>query len=180
MNNSLPPAVTLQLPSEVDLEFQWIPAGEFHMGSRGEHSDEEPIHLVKITHGFYLGRYPVTQGQYAVWNHAHENGFPGDLRRPVEQVTWDEAMEYCAWLNDRSQVTWPPGLNEFAAGLPTEAQWEYAWRAGTETEFHTGDGESALAAAGWYDVNSNSTTHPVGCKKPNAYGLHDMHGNVWE
>ncbi len=150
------------------------------MGSRGEYPDEEPVHLVKITCGFYLGLYPVTQEQFAVWNKEHENGFPADLRRPVERVTWNEAEEYCAWLNDRSQVTWPPVLNEFVAGLPTEAQWEYACRAGTETEFYTGDGESALAAAGWYDGNSQFQTHPVGCKEPNDYGLYDMQGNVWE
>ncbi len=180
LNPNPPTAVTLELPEGVELEFRWIPPGEFLMGSRGEYSDEEPVHLVKITRGFYLGRYPVTQGQFAAWKKSHENYFPGDLRRPVEQVTWDEAEEYCAWLNDRSQVTWPPGLNEFAARLPTEAQWEYACRAGIETEFYTGDGESALSAAGWYDGNSNSTTQPVGCKEPNAYGLYDMHGNVWE
>jgi formylglycine-generating enzyme required for sulfatase activity len=135
---------------------------------------------VRITQAFYLGRYPVTQAQFATFRPEHENGFPGDSRRPVEQVTWDAATEYCVWLNDLGQVTWPAGLEGFRAQLPTEAQWEYGCRAGTETEYHMGDGEIALSAAGWYDGNSGQETHPVGMKEPNAYGLYDMHGNVWE
>lgn len=180
MNDSLPPAITLRLPKGVELEFRLIPAGEFRMGARGESSWEEPVHRVTITQPYYLGRYPVTQEQYAAFRPDHKNGFPGDLRRPAEQVSWNDTMDFCAWLNDRSRVAWPSGLNRFAAQLPTEAQWEYACRAGTESEYHTGDGEIALAAAGWYGDNSENRTHPVGWKEPNTWGLCDMHGNVWE
>lgn len=180
MNESLPTAVTIRLPKGVDLEFRFIPAGEFRMGARDLDFAEEPVHLVRITKPFYLGKYPVTQGHYEVWRPDHENKFPGDVRRPVEQVTWDDAVAYCTWLSDRSQVTWPPGLDGWSAQLPSEAQWEYACRAGTVTEYHLGDGENALMSAGWYVGNSEFQTHPVGQKEPNSFGLYDMHGNVWE
>jgi formylglycine-generating enzyme required for sulfatase activity len=172
--------VTLKLPGGLELQLRMIPVGEFRMGARGESEREEPVHRVRLTQPFYLGQFPVTQAQYAAFRSDHQNGFPGDSRRPVENVTWEDAVAYCAWLNDRSSVVWPSGLEGFTARLPSEAQWEYACRGGTETEFHTGDGAIALAAAGWYDVNSDQKTHPVGLKAPNAYGLYDMHGNVVE
>ncbi|MFN6105370.1 MAG: formylglycine-generating enzyme family protein [Planctomycetaceae bacterium] len=180
MKESLPPAVTLRLPGELDLEFRCIPAGKFRMGARGESPHEEPVHRVRLTQPFYLGQFPVTQAQYAAFRPDHQNEFPGDSRRPVENVSWEDAMAYCAWLNDRSNVVWPSGLDGFTARLPSEAQWEYACRGGTETEYHTGDGAIALGAAGWYDENSDQKTQPVGLKAPNANGLYDMHGNVDE
>ncbi|MFN6108366.1 MAG: formylglycine-generating enzyme family protein, partial [Planctomycetaceae bacterium] len=81
MNGLLPPAVTLQLPGELGLEFRCIPAGEFRMGSRGEYADEEPVHRVRLTQPFYLGQFPVTQAQYAAFRPDHQNEFPGDSRR---------------------------------------------------------------------------------------------------
>jgi formylglycine-generating enzyme required for sulfatase activity len=162
------------------MQFRYIPVGEFQMGTRGESVREEPVHRVRLTQPFYLGQFPVTQAQYVAFRPNHENGFFGDSRRPVEQVSWYDATEFCAWLNDRTKVAWPSGLEGFTAQLPSEAQWEYACRGRTETQFYTGDGGTALGAAGWHHGNSDRKTHPVGLKQPNAYGLYDMHGNVEE
>jgi formylglycine-generating enzyme required for sulfatase activity len=90
-------------------------------------------------------------------------------------MDWYEATRFCRWLNARKLV--PKG---WLACLPTEAEWEYACRAGTETEYYTGDGEEALEEAGWFDGNSTGATHSVGQKAPNGFGLYDLHGNVWE
>ena len=147
------------------------------MGSRGVDRYEEPIHRVEITQSFYLGTYPVTQAQFAIWRPEHKCGFPGRPNNPVEEVDWHEANEFCQWLNDKFRDQFPAN---YSAGLPTEAQWEYACRAGTDTEYYVGDGDAALTTAGWYDGNSNRETQPVGRLKENAFGLFDMHGNVWE
>jgi formylglycine-generating enzyme required for sulfatase activity len=184
--------VTLWLPGEVPLLLRRIEAGSFRMGSRGAYPEEEPIHRVLITEPYYVGTFPVTQAQYrAVAAYAQElqldpqpGYFKGDPR-PVEQASWEDAVAWCGWIGrhwrdlggttkERTELT----IRSF--GLPSEAQWEYACRAGTETEYHTGDGEAALAEAGWYDGNAGGETHPVGERKENRWGLYDLHGNVWE
>jgi formylglycine-generating enzyme required for sulfatase activity len=98
---------------------------------------------------------------------------------PVENVSWNDCLEFCRKLTERQRAAGrlPAGV---AYRLPTEAEWEYACRAGTTTRYYTGDSESDLARAGWYDGNSGDRTHPVGQKVANAFGLYDMHGNVWE
>jgi formylglycine-generating enzyme required for sulfatase activity len=173
--------LSLRLADGVALEFAWIPPGEFLMGGYGEYWDEEPRHRVRFDHGFYLGVYPVTQAQFAVFtaarNLSHENDFPDRPSHPAENLNWLEACGFCDWLQEICSVSIPPG---FRASLPTEAQWEYACRAGTETEYYTGDGKAALDAAGWFGQNSGGSTQPVGRKVANAWGLHDMHGNVDE
>ena len=161
----------------IELPLRLIPQGNFRMGGRGEYDDEEPVHTVQITRAFYLGTFPVTQEQFAVWKPDHQNGFANQPRNPAEQVTWQEASEFCKWLTKNFASELPP---DYVAGLPSEAQWEYACRAGTDTEYHSGDGEAALASAGWYDGNSESSTQPVGLRQANQFGLYDMHGNVWE
>ena len=171
------PALILDLGDRVEMSFQLIPAGSFRMGSRGEYHDEEPRHLVQITQPFYLGTFPVTQQQFAMWKPKHANGFPGNPHHPAERMDWHESTQYCSWLIENFGNQLPAG---YAAGLPTEAKWEYACRAGTETEFYTGDGKAALAEAGWYPGNSESQTQPVGQLKANEFGLYDMHGNVDE
>ena len=108
---------------------------------------------------------------------AHQNDFKGHPDHPAENLTWDDAMMFCAWLNETRRAALPEG---YVATLPTEAEWEYACRAGTDTEYSTGDGAAALDAAGWFDGNSDGTTRPMGKKAPNLFGLHDTHGNVWE
>lgn len=182
------------LNQHTPMYFQYIPAGSFRMGSRGEYADEEPIHLVKITQPFYMSTFPVTQAQWrAVVRQFAESelkptpsGFQGDLR-PVEQVSWHDVNQWCQLVSGSELIRFPTDaagnaikLTEPRLDLPTEAQWEYACRAGTDTEYHSGDGQAALSAAGWYDENSDSETHDVGWKARNAFGLYDVHGNIRE
>jgi len=169
-------------------EVSWIPAGTFLMGSPpdepGRNSSEGPQTTVTISRGFWMGKYEVTQGEYVeVMGSMSSNPsyFKGDLNRPVEQVTWHDATNYCGVLTsrERSAGRIPGG---YGYRLPTEAEWEYACRAGTTTRFSYGDdlGYELLGDFGWYGHNSGATTHPVGQKRPNPWGLYDMHGNVWE
>jgi formylglycine-generating enzyme required for sulfatase activity len=147
-----------------------IAPGEFLMGcSAGESEcgeDEKPAHRVAITKGFEIARHEVTQ---AVWQ-AVMGTNPSTFKasdRPVEQVSWNDVQEFLAALNGRR--------DGYRYRLPTEAEWEYAARAGSTGSFH-----GSLDAIAWYGVNSGGQTHPVGQKQPNAWGLHDMQGNVWE
>ncbi len=143
--------------------YVWIPPGSFLMGcSPGDaecREDENPAHNVSITKGFWLGQMAVTQAAYIRVIGTNPSHFKGD-NLPVEQVTWDEAKHYCEAVGGR---------------LPTEAEWEYAARAGTVAARY-GD----LDAIAWYDGNSGNTTHPGGQKPPNAWNLYDMLGNVWQ
>jgi formylglycine-generating enzyme required for sulfatase activity len=157
------------------ISFVAIPAGEFQMGSKKGFEWEQPVHRVRITHGFLLGKYPVTNSQYgrfleAAGKSVEKPAYWGDRRfnqpeQPVVGVSWDEARAYCEWAGGR---------------LPTEAEWEYACRAGTKTEYSFGDDAELLGEYAWFDKNSGGQSQPVGAKKPNPWGLHDMHGNVWE
>ena len=170
----------------VCMTFCWIPPGEFRMGSRYEYPDEQPVHRVEFEQGFWLGRTPVTQRQYALCFPDHDNGFPNKPNHPAESMTWNDARQFCDWLTEERLPT--SESSKCIADLPTEAQWEYGCRAGTETDYYTGDGEQALARAGWYSGNANGRTHEVwqpgreesDFKIPNAFGLFDMHGNVDE
>ena len=184
-------AVTVIRPFLVDigqgvkLEMVLIPAGQFLMGSpdsaKDAGGDEKPQHRVRITRPFYLCKYPVTQEQWVAVmgsNPSHHEG----PKNPVECVTWDDSQQFVGRLNERfgrlhhGHVLAVEG--EFR--LPTEAQWEYACRAGSTTRFCYGNDVSALGDYAWYAANSGGKTHPVGEKKSNAWGLYDMHGNVWE
>lgn len=166
----------------VPLEIKWIDPGTFMMGSpsseEGRFSDEGPQTRVTISKGFWLGKYEVTQAQYGALMGTNPSRFSGS-QLPVEQVSWNDAMEFCRKLTERERKAGrlPEGM---AYTLPTEAQWEYACRAGTTTRFNTGNAESDLGRAGWYPSNSVGSTKQVGQKAPNAWGLYDMHGNVWE
>src|SRR5262249_41356006 len=146
---------------------------------------------VKLTRGFWLGKYEVTQAEYrAVMkgnpSHFSAAGAGKDLvagqdtdKFPVEMVTWDEATEFCRALTEQEhQAGQLPAVWKYA--LPTDAQWEYACRAGTETAYSFGNVESRLSDYAWYEGNAENRTHEVGQKRANAWGLHDMHGNVWE
>jgi len=134
---------------------------------------------VTITRDFWLGKYEVTQGEYAALMGKNPSHFQGDSNRPVEKLTYFDAEAYCAAVSARERQAGrlPTG---YEYRLPSEAEWEYACRAGTTNQFSFGDDPQAADAFAWTSENSESTTHPVGLKRPNAWGLYDMHGNVWE
>jgi len=168
---------------EVSFVWRWICPGKFQMGCDPEDEHgyewEKPQHEVILTRGFWMGETPVTQAQWQAVMGTNPSHFKGD-QRPVEQVSWQDSRDFATKLNALL-----PGLY---AALPTEAQWEYACRAGTQTAFHDGSActepsgeDPALNKLGWFDKNSEGQTHAVKEKQaPNAWGLHDMHGNVWE
>ena len=195
------------LKSDIGLEMVACPAGSFMIGSlkaiyklpkgslnaflgievlrNGElgRSYDEIQHNVTISKPFYLGKYPVTQKLYE----AVMGNNPSDCKgknNPVECISWNDAKSFCDKLNKKFALQLPKG---YRFDLPTEAQWEYACRAGTTTALNNGKdltsetgSFSNLDEVAWYDKNSDSKTHPVGQKKPNAWGIYDMHGNVWE
>jgi len=171
------PTAPVPLPESADsigMKFKLIPAGTFTMGdASGE--DEETPHEVTLTKPFKMGVHEVTQAQYEQLMGTNPSESKG-ADNPVETLSWDDAVEFCRRLSELPA--------EKAAGnvyrLPTEAEWEYACRAGTTTKYSFGDDESELGDYAWYGVNSDQKTHPVGSKKPNAWGLYDMYGNVWE
>ena len=175
--NSPPKELTVDLGKGLKLEMVLIPAGEFLMGSpdsdKDADADEKPQHRVRITKPFYLGKYLVTQEQWEAVMGNNPSHFKGP-KNPVEQVSWDDCQKFLGKLNAKSSS----GAGKFQ--LPSEAQWEYACRAGSKTKYCFGDDEARLGDYAWYDKNSDGKTHPVGEKKPNAWGLYDMHGNVWE
>ena len=171
------------------MKLKLIPAGEFQMGST-EEDNEKPRHLVTISRPFYLGVYPVTQCEYIQVIKQNPRCFPGNNRLPIESVSWFDAVAFCNELSRQeglkpfftinSEPVKVPDWNGPGYRLATEAEWEYACRAGTTTRFSLGDHENVLGEHAWYGKNSRSRTHPVGEKKPNPFGLFDMHGNVWE
>jgi formylglycine-generating enzyme required for sulfatase activity len=169
--------LVLSLGDGVVMEFAWIPPGRFPMGSPanelGRFPDER-LHPVSIPCGFWMGKHEVTQRQWSRLANANPSRFVGE-ENPVENVTWDDCRRFVREMN-RKFANLDDG-GRFA--LPTEEQWEYACRAGTTTRFHSGDGRQDLQTVAWFACDGNST-HPVGRKRPNAWGLFDMHGNVWE
>jgi formylglycine-generating enzyme len=196
-----------QIVSSIGARLKLIPPGEFLMGSPDSEpdpsTDQKPQHLVHILRPFYLGVYQVTRGEFrrfveAVgyrteaekdgkggygWVEVEKKwvqdprfdwmtpGFEQTDEHPVVNVSWNDAFALCNWLSQEEGQRFR---------LPTEAEWEYACRARTTTRFSFGDDESALVMHGWYQANSSGRTHRVGRKPPNAFDLHDMHGNVWE
>lgn len=178
------------ITNSIGMTLVYVPSGVFTMGSNDGESDEKPMRGVEISKGFYMGQYEVTQSQFSLIMGRNPSHFQtgkvlekGGLFRkakkveirtanhPVEQVSWKDAVEFCRRLSR---------TDGRAYGLPTEAQWEYACRAGASTAFSFGTRISGLRDHGWYKSNSDGKTHPVGSRKPNAFGLFDMHGNVWE
>jgi len=181
------PAVTLPVPPQSGQSFRdtlkdgslgpelvQIPGGTFQMGSNDGKSDEKPVHTVTVK-SFALGKYEVTFEEYDKFCEATGRRKPDDQgwgrgKRPVN-VSWDDAKAYVKWLSEQTGKDYR---------LPTEAQWEYACRAGSAGKYSFGDDKSQLGNYGWYGKNSDSKTHPVGEKQANKFGLYDMHGNVRE
>ena len=168
--------------------FVSIPGGTFEMGDiqEGGYNNERPVHTVTLT-GFEMSLYEITQGQYKSIIGSNPSHFNGSDDLPVESVCWNVAVWFCNHLSDKARLdrcydesTWECDFSKNGFRLPTEAEWEYACRAGTTTKYYTGNSESDLARAGWYRSNSGRKTHHVGQKEANNFGLYDMHGNVWE
>jgi formylglycine-generating enzyme required for sulfatase activity len=157
------------------IEMLLIPPGTFDMGSANGQNDEKPVHQVTLTKAFYLGRYEVTQGEWEAFMGTNPSSFSerfDSKKRPVEKVSWDMVQGFLRAANMR---------------LPTEAEWEYAYRAGTTTAFHCFPGcprganeDSLVGTIAWFKGNAGNETHAVGGKSANDYGLHDMAGNVCE
>jgi len=177
----------------------WLPKGKFMMGSN-EYDDEKPIHEVTIDYELAVGKFPVTVAEFRrfvqttsykteaergdgawvytgqKWEQKADANWKNPYLRqtndhPVVCVSWNDAKEYCEWLSDQTGASYR---------LLSEAEWEYACRAGSTGKYCFGDDVHQLGSYAWFSGNSGGKTHPVGEKKPNAFGLHDMHGNVWE
>ena len=176
----------------VQLEMEPIQAGTFLMGrisSENAHDhDEDPQHSVTLTRSFYIGKYEITQAQWEAVMGNQPSRFIG-RNRPVERVSWYDAARFCNALSETigwepviSETNWKINIELGGIRLPTEAEWEYICRAGGETIYSWGnDAASAVIDQhAWYWENSGAVTHDVGAKLPNAWGLHDLSGNVWE
>jgi formylglycine-generating enzyme required for sulfatase activity len=176
----------VDLGNGVTMDFVWIPPGEFMMGSptnEVERGSDETQHRVKISQGFWMGKFEVTQKQYQAVMGTNPSEFDLGGNYPVDTVSWEDAVAFCAKVKERTGVE---------MRLPTEAEWEYACRAGTTTAYYTGDMEADLARAGCFDGNSERgikiwkwdrrrhEPRSVGSFVANAWGLYDMHGNMWE
>jgi formylglycine-generating enzyme required for sulfatase activity len=174
---------TITTPGGIEMVI--VPAGSFTMGNDNGDDDEKPAHRVTVS-GFYMDRYEVTQKAYEALMGKNPAKFV-DPDKPVERLSWSMAIKYCNLrsLKDGLQPCYDLQTTEcnFAANgyrLPTEAEWEYACRAGTSGAYSFGQNPADLAARAWVESNANQTTHPVGKKQPNPWGLYDMYGNVAE
>ena len=165
-----------------------IPGGSFEMGSDAEYADwtEKPVHTVTLS-PFFIGKTEITQEQYLSLTGANPSHFSGFENLPVENVSWYDAVRFCNLLSEKAgfekcydETGWKCDFTKNGFRLPTEAEWEYAGRAGTKTKFWSGDRYEDICRAAWFQANSGSKTHPVGTKPANPWGLHDIHGNVWE
>jgi uncharacterized protein (TIGR02996 family) len=179
------PQQTVMLAEGVEFTFSFIPPGSFLMGSSPQEEgrrDNETLHLVTLPSGFWMGGHQVTQAQWAWAMRRNPSRFQGD-NRPVESVSWGDCQQFCRQLDERTGRRFR---------LPSEAEWERACRAGSTTAYHPGDGLEALKQTGWcrYDGyrvspgylewDNEPETKPVAQYDSNAFGLYDMHGNVWE
>ncbi len=152
------------------MELVYVKSGRFMMGSKSGAAEEKPAHEVTISRAFYMAKHEVTQQQYERVAGEHPSKVEG-AALPVEAVSWKDAQGFCEELSRRTGRK---------IRLPTEAEWEYACRAGSTSSYCFGDGKTTLGKYAWYGGTSSGKTHPVARKRANAWGLHDMHGNVQE
>lgn len=164
------PATSRIVRNSLGMEFVLVPPGEFVMGGRGSDA-ERPLRRVSITLPIYMGRFPVTQAQWQRIMGDNPSWKEGCGNCPVEQVSYRDVEEFLGRLNR---------MDRGAYRLPTEAEWEYAARAGSDTPYCFGADANRLAQHAWFYRNTRGGAQPVGQKQPNAWGLHGMHGNVWE
>jgi formylglycine-generating enzyme required for sulfatase activity len=158
------PGTPRSVADRIGLDMVWIKPGAFQMGNMSN----QPIHWVEFKQGFYLEKYEITQSQWQSVMGSNPSNFKAcGGNCPVEMVTWDDVQDFIKRLNDQN--------GKFVYRLPSEAEWEFACRAGTSEDYY-----GPVSDIGWYGSNSSGTTHPVGLKQPNSYGLYDMSGNVWE
>ena len=179
-----PPVTPKEITTESGVKMVLLPGGTFTMGDEDGEVDE-PAHKVEVG-PFAIDKFEVTQEEYERVMGANPSKFKG-RKNPVEQVRWSDAVRYC---NERSRVeglepaydlkTWTCRFEADGYRLPTEAEWEYAARAGAATAYSFGDSDSKLQQHAWFKVNARGKPKPVGQRRPNAWGLHDVHGNVWE
>jgi len=166
--------LVVDLGNGVSMRLVEIKPGRFMMGSPASEpgrSDDETQHEVTISKAFLLGQTEVTQAQWQAVMGSNPSRFSGNPNHPVEQVSWNDAQEFCRRLSQKTGM---------AFRLPTEAEWEYACRSGTTAAYSFGNDASRLREHAWFEDNSGGSTKPVATRKPNAWGLYDMHGNVWE
>jgi formylglycine-generating enzyme required for sulfatase activity len=164
--------VASSFTNSLGMDFVLIPAGAFPMGSTDRLEEERPIHEVQISKPFYLSRYPVTQAQWEAMRGGNPSYFQGDGNLPVDSVSWNDVREFIRLLKREEGGS--------AYRLPTEAEWEYACRAGSADTYCFGNNVHQLGEYAWYEENAGGQSHPVGQRKPNVWGLYDMHGNVYE
>ncbi len=167
-------SVSLDLGGGATMELVLIRPGSFMMGDdKSDQKDEKPAHKVTITKPFYMGKYEVTQEQWQALMGSNPSQFKGP-KNPVEQVSWEDCQGFLKKLEEKLAAS------SMKCRLPTEAEWEYACRAGSATKYSFGEEEAKLGDYAWFSGNAGAKTNPVGQKKPNAWGLYDMHGNVYE